>query len=36
METPLVLMELALVGIAVPPATFQNFIVIVPASIASA
>ena len=34
METPLVLIELPEVGIAVPVATFQNLIVIVPASIA--
>jgi len=34
METPLVLIELPDVGIAVPVATFQNLIVIVPASIA--
>jgi hypothetical protein len=34
METPLVEMELPLVGIAVPVATFQNLIVIVPASMA--
>lgn len=34
MLTPLVLMEFALVGIAVPVAIFQNFTVIVPVSIA--
>ena len=34
--TPLVLIEFPLVGMAVPPATFQNLTVIVPASMARA
>jgi hypothetical protein len=36
MATPLVLMEFPDVGMAVPLATFQNFTVMVPVSMASA